>query len=47
MAKVVFIKDYATLKKGDVKDFSRDLSKELIKIKVAELYVKKEVKKTK
>lgn len=47
MVKVIFIKDFATRKKGDVVEYDGMLAATLINKKVAKLYVKpkKEVKK--
>lgn len=45
--KVEFVSDFSNSKKGDIREFSRDISKSLINdLKVAKLYVEKEVKKT-
>lgn len=42
---VVFLKDYADKKKGETLEASRSLANSLISLKVAELSVKKPVKK--
>jgi len=46
--KVEFIADFSNNKKGDVREFSKDISNIFInELKVAKLYEVKEVKKTK